>query len=193
MREEINRASLLGINLIVIHPGFHLGEGEERGLNNIAEGFEEVHDLLDKFNLYIAFETTVCRGTSIGYKFEHIAAIFELLKNTSYFRVCIDTCHVFVSGYDLRYDEEYEKTFQKFDNLIGCNYVAVIHLNDTKGSIGSCIDRHEHIGKGKLGLDAFRYILHDQRWKDLPVFIETPKDNGLLSDKENLQILRSLI
>jgi deoxyribonuclease-4 len=143
----------------------------------------------------VLLETTAGQGSNLGYTFEQLARIIEMVSEPERLGVCYDTCHTFVAGYDIRTKKAYEKTLQDFDRTIGLDRLKVFHINDAKNDIGSRVDRHQHIGKGFLGLDAFRFILTDARFKDAPKILETPKGEtkGRLWDEMNLQTLRSLL
>ncbi|GAH49326.1 unnamed protein product, partial [marine sediment metagenome] len=149
--------------------------------------------LRDNSKITILLETTSGQGSSIGYRFEQLAEIINLVNKKKRIGVCFDTCHVFSSGYEIRNRKDYEKTFEEFEKIIGIKRLKVFHLNDSKGDLGSRIDRHQHIGKGYLGLKPFKFILNDKRFQNIPMIIETPKDGGYKKDVENLTILRSLI
>lgn len=190
---ELERCEALGISYLVLHPGAHTGQGETEGLKRIAQAIGQVHDTTRGFSCKILLETTAGQGTALGYKFEHIAWLLENSPQAERLGICLDTCHIFAAGYDLRTPEAYEATMNELDALIGLDKVRVIHLNDSRGALGSRIDRHEHIGKGELGLEAFRLILKDPRFSpEMPALIETPKSEDLHEDRENLAVLRSL-
>jgi deoxyribonuclease-4 len=138
-------------------------------------------------------ETTAGQGTNLGYKFEHLAGISEAVNEANRTGVCFDTCHAFAAGYDIKSKEGYQKTWEEFDRLIGLDNLMAFHLNDSIGALGSRKDRHEHIGKGTLGLEAFKMLLNDKRFEALPMVIETPKDPEMELDTANLNVLRSLI
>ena len=175
MVDEVERAELLGVPFIVIHPGSHLGEGEEWGLKRIAEGVNEVFARTSKAKAIIAFENTAGQGTNLGYKFEHLATLRDLVKDKSRTGFCLDTCHLFASGYDIRDEKSYEETMKKFDSIAGRKNLLAIHINDIKGELGCRVDRHEHIGKGRLGLEAFRQVMNDPHLANVPKVLETPK------------------
>jgi len=187
---ELERAELLGIPCLVLHPGSHLGKGEDEGIKRIAESLNLVHERTKGFRVKIALETTAGQGTNLGYRFEQIARMIELTEEDDRLVVCYDTCHTFAAGYDIRTREGYERTFAEFDEIIGLNRLRVFHLNDSKGDLGSRLDRHIHIGEGKLGVEPFRMLLNDPRFYDLPFIIETPKEDDW--DRRNLELLRSL-
>jgi deoxyribonuclease-4 len=191
--EEIQRAALLGVPFIVVHPGAHLDAGEEAGLRRCARSLDEIFRATARSGVRIALETTAGQGTNLGFRLEHLAEIFQLVDNPRRLAVCVDTCHLFAAGYDIRTPKGYAKTMDDLDRRVGIRQVVAIHLNDSKMPIGSRVDRHEHIGKGHIGLNAFRRILRDPRWDGLPMVLETPKSDDLHEDVENLQVLRSLL
>ncbi len=190
---EIRRAEQLGIAHLVLHPGSHLGQGEKEGIRRISESLNILVGRYSDYKVKILLETAAGQGTNLGYKFEHLAEILEQVDDLSHYGVCFDTCHSFSAGYDLRSEEVYHQTFDSFDNLIGLKYLEVIHLNDSKTGLASRRDRHESIGEGELGIEPFRLLMNDQRLKDIPMLLETPKENGLESDQKNLNILYGLI
>ncbi|MGA2220199.1 MAG: deoxyribonuclease IV [Verrucomicrobiia bacterium] len=191
--DEIVRAERLGVPFIVMHPGSHLGAGERAGLKTIAHSLNEVFRETSGGKVRIALETTAGQGTNLGCRFEQLAEIFELVDQPERLAVCVDTCHIFAAGYDIRTPRGYSATMRELDQTVGHKQIVAFHLNDSKKPLGSRVDRHEHIGKGLLGLDAFRHLLHDPRWRNLPMVLETPKSDDLHEDVENLCVLRSLL
>lgn len=189
--DEFERARLLGIPYIVLHPGSHMGKGEELGLDIVAESINYIFDITKGNNTMLLLETTAGQGSNLGYKFEQIAYLIEKTKDKDRIGVCFDTCHIFAAGYDIRTKEAYEKTIREFDKIIGIPNLKAIHLNDSKNDIGTRKDRHEHIGKGYIGLSAFEFIVNDERFANIPMILETP--GGEKYYRENLEILRSLI
>lgn len=141
----------------------------------------------------VLLETTAGQGATLGHRFEHLARLVTKSAYPERLGVCYDTCHTFAAGYDIRTPEAYAATFESFDRLIGIGRLRAVHLNDSRGALGSRLDRHEHIGKGKLGLEAFRLLLNDPRFRDLPMVLETPKGPEMEEDVENLSVLRSLM
>ena len=192
-KNEIIRCNLLDIRLLVFHPGSHLGQGEEYGLKKIADTLNKLHQETKNCNVISVVETTSGQGTNLGYKFEHINQIIEMVENKSRIGVCIDSCHIFSAGYDIRDEKKYSMTIKLFDEIIGLKYLKVIHLNDSKSDFGSRVDRHEHIGKGKIGVKPFSYFMNDKRFINIPKIIETPKGKDLKEDIVNLKLLRKLI
>ncbi len=189
---ELERCEALGIPYLVLHPGSHVGTGEEKGLARVAQALGEVHAATAGFHSRILLETTAGQGTNLGYTFEHLAWLLENSPQGERLGVCLDTCHVFAAGYELRTPEGYAATMDRFEQVIGLDRLQALHLNDSKGDLGSRKDRHEHIGKGFIGLEGFRNLLNDPRLAGLPGLLETPKSDDLHEDVENLAVLRSL-
>jgi len=190
---ELERCEALGIRYLIIHPGSHMGKGEAEGLKRVAQALDKAFTVTSGFQVRILLETTAGQGTSLGYRFEHLAWLIENTSNKNRIGICLDTCHIFAAGYDIRTPESYEATMDEIDKIIGLRHIHAIHLNDSKTPLGSRVDRHEHIGKGELGIEAFRLIVNDRRFSDLPGLIETPKDETLEKDRENLAVLKSLV
>ena len=193
MIDEIVRAEVLGLPWLVMHPGSHKGEGEEAGLRKIAKSLDEVHRSTKGFCVKITLENTAGSGSVLGFRFEHLARIIDLVKEPERLTVCFDTCHAFAAGYDVSTRAGNEETFDEFDRVIGLDRLACFHLNDSMKDLGSRVDRHERIGKGKIGLDGFRLLLNDERFANIPMVLETPKGKEMKEDKMNLKILRKLI
>jgi len=192
LREELTRADQLGLPFLVLHPGAHMGAGEEAGLEKIAASLDEVFDALPEGKAKVALETTAGQGTTLGYKFEHIAAIRAASKHPERLCVCLDTAHIFAAGYDIRTEEGTRAVFEEFDRVIGLQHLAGLHFNDSKAALGSRVDRHDHIGKGKIGVEAFRFLMNDPRFATIPKVLETPKGKEMLEDVENMTLLKSL-
>jgi deoxyribonuclease-4 len=190
---ELERCEALEVPWLVLHPGSHVGAGEEAGLAQVARALGEVHAATPGFRTRILLETTAGQGTSLGCRFEHLAWLMEHASEGERLGVCLDTCHVFAAGYELRTTTGYAATMEAFDRVIGLKRLHAIHLNDCKGNLGSRKDRHEHIGKGNIGLEGFRLVVNDSRLAGLPALLETPKGDDLHEDRENLAMLRSLI
>jgi len=193
LRQELDLAEALDLSFTVLHPGSHLGEGEEAGLKKVALNIKELLSQTKGYKVKIAVETTAGQGTNLGYKFEHLAEILDLVGQPERMGVCFDTCHAFAAGYELRNAEGYHSTWEQFSKTIGFDNLLAFHLNDSKTDLGEKKDRHEHIGKGKLGLEAFRLLMNDERFSHLPMVLETPKDPDLKQDIENLKVLKSLL
>jgi len=192
--EELRRCAALGISYLVFHPGSHGGAGVETGLANVVKHLDLVMQQAgaDAASVTILLETTAGQGTGLGARFEELAWIIEHAQSPECLGVCVDTCHIFAAGYDIRTPETYAATFAEFERCIGIDRIRFFHLNDSKKELGSRVDRHEHIGKGCIGLEGFRQLLHDSRFSNHPMTLETPKGKDLAEDRENLAVLRSL-
>jgi deoxyribonuclease-4 len=193
LSEELTRADQLELPFLVLHPGAHLGAGEEAGLEKIIGSINRVLRQIPKVKTRIALETTAGQGSCLGHRFEQLAYIIDHVREPERLCVCLDTAHIFAAGYNINSEAETKKTFRKFDRLIGLNRLAAIHLNDSKTPRGSRVDRHQHIGKGEIGLDAFRFIMRERRFREIPKVLETPKGKDLLEDVTNLKTLRGLL
>ena len=193
LSEELIRADQLKLPFLVLHPGAHLGAGEEAGLEKIIESIDHVFSRIPKIKTRIALETTAGQGSCLGSKFEHLAYIISRLREPERLCVCLDTAHIFAAGYDIGSESAVRKTFREFDRVIWRDRLVAIHVNDSKSTRGSRVDRHEHIGRGKIGLEAFRIIMRDHRFRKIPKVLETPKGKDLREDVENLKTLRGLI
>lgn len=192
-RDELLRGDVLGIPNLVTHPGAHTGAGVEAGIARFAQSLNEIFDSIPDSRTITLLETTAGQGTALGRTFEEIAAIIDLVEDKSRVGVCLDTCHIFAAGYDVRTPEQYAETMARFDDTIGLRYLRVLHLNDSKHPLGSNKDRHEAIGKGEIGLEGFRQFVNDPRLAGLPGILETEKDAGGDLDRMNLATLRGLI
>lgn len=191
--DELERARELGLQYLVLHPGAHLGLGEEEGIRQISKSFDWIFEKTPSGKVKVLIETTAGQGTSLGFRFEEIRAILNGVKESHRLGVCIDTCHVFAAGYDLRTEKGYQRTFEDFGRIVGIERIKAFHLNDSKKPLGSRVDRHEHIGKGFLGLRPFQLLLNDPRFKNHPMVLETPKGKDDTWDRQNLKVLRDLI
>jgi deoxyribonuclease-4 len=190
--DEMQRAEALGLDYLVTHPGSHTGSGEEAGLARVIAGYEEVHARCPGFNVRVLIETTAGQGTALGYRFEQLATILQRAKCSDRMDVCFDTCHVFAAGYPLASESEYAATFQQFDDVVGLSRLKLFHVNDSAKPFGSRKDRHAGIGRGEIGRDPFRRLVTDPRFVQLPMILETPKedDDGNDMDVVNLGLLR---
>lgn len=188
--EEVWRCHALGISTLVIHPGSHTDCELEEGITRVSVFLNKVLDQTDGSDVNIAIETMAGQGRSIGFRLEHLEQIISSLDWDDRITVCLDTAHLFASGYELRTVDSYERFVSRIERYFGSNRVACWHLNDTTKDKGSRIDRHEHIGEGELGFTIFEMILSDERWKDIPCILETPKKGP--GDKANMAILRKL-
>lgn len=192
---ELERAETLGIPYVVIHPGAFVSSTEEAGIAAIVRGLLEVLKRTSELKCAILLETTAGQGSCIGHRFEHLAAILQGTRHHPRVAVCIDTCHIFAAGYPLIDRKDYLATMRQFDRLVGLHLVKALHLNDSKKDLGSRVDRHEHIGRGKLGPAPFQHLLNDKRFRDVPMYLETPKgtENDEDLDAINLRTLRGLL
>lgn len=192
-REEMERCSRLGISRIVMHPGSHLGEGEETGLKRICESFDQLFAATPDYAGLVLLETTAGQGSNLGYSFEHLRAIIDGSAFPDRFGICFDTCHTFAAGYDTTTPQGYARVMADFDLIIGLSRLHCFHFNDSKKGLNCRVDRHEHIGQGAMGVEPFRLILNDPRLKKIPKILETPKGDNEEMDEVNLSLLRSLV
>ncbi len=192
LSKELASANQLELPFLVLHPGAHRGAGEEAALAKIIASINKVFRKIPKVKTKIALETTAGQGSCVGHRFEHLAHIIDNVREPERLCICLDTAHLFAAGYDIGTESGIRKTFREFDRKIGLDRLVAIHLNDSRTGRGSRVDRHEHIGKGKIGLDAFRFIMRDRRLNKIPKVLETPKGKDLREDVMNLQTLRAL-
>ncbi len=192
---EMQRAEALGLAYLVMHPGTPTDGDESAGLQRIVRALNRIHKRCPRFRVKILLETTAGQGQSLGWRFEHLAAILDQVLEPERLGVCLDTCHVFAAGYPLWPEDEFMRTIGRFHHLVGLQKLKVFHLNDSKKPLGSRVDRHAHIGQGCLGLEPFRLLLNDSRFRDHPMVLETPKEgpNDADMDVINLATLRGLI
>lgn len=193
LKEEMERCQLLKIPNLVFHPGSHVGAGEKFGVARIGDNVNRLFDELKDNQVILLFETTAGQGTNLGYTFEQLAEMIDLVANQSQVGVCLDTCHVFAAGYPLIEPADYRDTMKRFDDILGLDRLRIIHANDSKKEFGSRKDRHEHIGDGFIGLEGFRNLVNDKRLADVPFILETPKGPDLAEDIANLRTLRGLV
>ncbi len=193
--DELIRCARLGIDRVVIHPGSHGGDGVEAGVARVAANLDRALEMAGEAGegVRVLLETTAGQGTGLGADFAELAGMLERSARSERLGICVDTCHIFAAGYDLRTREKYEATFAEFDRLIGIDRINFFHLNDSKKELGSRVYRHEHIGKGCIGLDGFRYLVNDPRFAGHAMTLETPKGKDLAEDRENLAVLRGLL
>jgi deoxyribonuclease IV len=200
--EELDRAESLGLDGLVMHPGSYTIGTEKDGLRLIAEALSLLLAARPRARTRVLLEHTAGQGTNLGHRFEHLAAILDRLDGSPRVGICLDTCHLLTAGYDLCTEQGYADTFRELDRTVGLDRIKVFHLNDSKKPCGSRVDRHEHIGKGCLGLEPFRRLLNDPRFSTLPMLLETPKLETPESkrrsdvdpwDARNLRTLRKLI
>jgi deoxyribonuclease-4 len=192
---EMLRAEYLGIPYLVTHPGSFTTTNEEIGLRRVIQALDEVHAQTAGIKARCLLENTAGQGSNLGWRFEHLATILDGVKDPDRLGVCLDTCHLFAAGYPLGTEKEYRATMRQFDRGVGVKLVKAFHLNDSKRELGSRVDRHEHIGEGRLGLEPFRHLLNDSRFRKVPMYLETPKGtrDGEDLDVMNLRTLRGLI
>lgn len=201
LKVEVGRCLELGITMLVVHPGAHMGSGEAEGLERIVAAVDAVLGdgaLLGQRGgrgaprFALLLETTAGQGTTLGHRFEQIGAIIRRSSHRHRLGVCFDTCHALAAGYEFRDARSYRETFAELDAVIGLDRLRVFHLNDSRAPLGGRVDRHAPIGRGEVGLEAFRLLLNDRRFRDRPMILETPKSEDLHEDRENLAVLRSL-
>jgi deoxyribonuclease-4 len=203
LREEVSRCRSLEIPYLVLHPGSHVGSGEQAGLDRVARALDRVvspgraigtlRRSASRGRVRLLLEITAGQGDTLGWRFEQIAGVLRRARCSRQLGVCFDTCHAFAAGYEFRDRRSYRETFRDLDARVGLDRVLVFHLNDSKGALGSRLDRHAHIGRGEIGLEAFRLILNDPRFAERPMILETPKGEDLAEDRENLAVLRAMI
>lgn len=188
--DEVQRAEQLRIPDVVLHPGSPVEGTPEYGMKKIIESLNICIDKTPNAKTRISLELTAGQGSHLGYTFEQVAEMIAGVENKARISVCLDTCHIFAAGYDIRTESEYEKTMKAFTKVIGLKYLKVLHLNDSMKDLGSRVDRHTHLGDGKIGADAFRFIMQDSRLAKIPKLLETPKDDEYEDDMRNLALLR---
>jgi len=193
LADELERCAVLGVCGLVLHPGSHVGAGEEAGLTRVAEGLDAAVDEAGEPQVRLLLETTAGQGSNLGHRFEHLGFLLEKVAQPERFGVCFDSCHVLAAGYEIRNAKAYRATMAELESAVGLDRVLAFHLNDSKNELGSRKDRHEHIGHGEVGLEAFRLILNDRRFRERPMLLETPKGEALEEDRENLAALRALL
>lgn len=189
--DELFRCEQVGIPYLVTHMGAHMDSGEDAGLKRLAESVTWVLSKTRGDKVMILLETTAGQGSSLGYRFEHLRYVMDEVNQPDRVGVCLDTCHVFVAGYDLRDKASYRKTMKEFDTVIGLKKLRCIHANDAKKPFGSRVDRHQHIGQGEIGLEAFRLLVNDPKLKKIPILLETPEAETM--HDVNLKTLRGLV
>ena len=188
---EIERCDQLAIPYVVLHPGAHMGQGEEAGLSAIARSLDAVLERTEGRDVMPLLEVTAGQGSCLGYRFEHLAAIFDRVREPDRVGICLDTCHLYAAGYDLASPEGYERTLRDFGRLVGMDKLKAVHLNDSKRERGSRVDRHARAGEGVMGLETFARIVNDRRFRGLPLVVETP---GPLAEwKKEIARLRALV
>lgn len=190
--EELQFAEQLGLPFLVLHPGAHLGAGEAAGMKQIVDGLDAVIEGVKGLAVRIALENTAGQGSCLGDRLEHLGELFQRVQHPGRLGVCLDTAHLFEAGHDIRTPSGWNQVIDTVDRMIGARHILAFHLNDSKTALGSRVDRHEHIGKGRIGLEPFRHIVNDKRFDKTPGCLETPKSADLHEDRENLAALRSL-
>jgi deoxyribonuclease-4 len=199
--DELDRAEALGLLGVVIHPGTCTAGSDDDALRLIAGAIRVAFKARPRAKTMVLIEHTAGQGRTLGYRFEHLASIIKHLRGSRRVGVCLDTCHLVASGYDITTEPGYQDTFEQFDRLVGIDRLKIFHGNDSKKPCGSRVDRHEHIGRGCIGIEPFRRLLHDPRFKGLPILIETEKSKGAEKkgvialdplDVGNLETLRRL-
>ncbi len=191
--DELQRCDLLGIPYLIIHPGSHLGRGEALGLSLIAHSINQVFQDMPVSKTMLLLENTAGQGSNLGYRFEHLAEIRNQVNCPERVGICFDTCHAFAAGYRMDSESMCRKVFVEVDSTVGLEHLKVFHFNDSKKPLGSRIDRHEHIGKGEIGLALFRYLMRSRRFSRHPLALETPKSEDYHEDRENIQVLKGLL
>jgi deoxyribonuclease-4 len=193
LKDDMERCDRLGIEELVVHPGSHLGDGRDKGIDRIITSLNRLNNYRDH-NVRILLETMAGQGSSMGERFEDLAEIIEGSERKEKLGVCLDTAHIFAAGYDFRTENDLEHILEQFDTTVGLNRLKLIHINDSKREPGSRVDRHEHIGQGEIGLDGFRLFLNDTRLIHIPMIMETPREKDDDEyDRLNWSTLQELI
>jgi len=194
---ELERATQLAVPYVVLHPGSYTKSTEAMGLRRIIGGINKAYQRTLKTGSNILLETTAGQGTNLGWRFEQLQKIIAGVKEPERIGVCVDTCHIFAAGYALATAEEYQKTISEFDEIVGLDFIKAFHLNDSKMPFGSRKDRHDNIGDGEMGIEPFRHLVNDSRFREIPMYLETPKEDhpetSEPGDVYNLRVLRELI
>jgi deoxyribonuclease-4 len=190
--DELERAEALALPFVIIHPGSHKGLGLEPGIRRVVGALDEVTSRTRGYRVRVLLENTAGGGATIGRSFEELAALLKGARQPERLGVCLDTCHLFAAGYDLRTREGYEDVMKSCAKIVGLRHVRAFHLNDARAPLGSGLDRHEKIGRGRLGREAFRWLMTDRRFARVPMALETPKDPEPKADRDALALLRKL-
>ena len=190
---ELDRCEVLGVPYLVTHPGSHTGAGEDAGLSRLIQAIDRVHAGRPQHQVQILLETTAGQGTGLGHRFEQLGKVLRQVAAPQRVGVCLDTCHVFAAGYDLRTPDTYRETMERFAEAVGLEKLKAIHVNDSKRELGSRVDRHEQIGQGQIGVEGFRMLVNDRNLSSVPMLLETPKGPDYAEDRVNLALLRSLM
>ena len=191
--DELHRCEAFGIKALVFHPGAHMGTGEKEGIKRIAESLNVIHQQSESCRVLSTLESTAGQGTTVGYRFEHLQSIINLVEQKDRMAICLDTCHLYASGYDIGSAEGWNDCIGEFNDVVGLDRLVAIHVNDSKRELGSRVDRHEHIGKGRIDLRGFAAMMNDARLTGIPKILETPKSEDMHEDGENMRVLRSLV
>lgn len=189
--DEMVRAKHLGIRYLIFHPGAHMGAGEQAGIKKIAESMNWARKEFGSGDVELLLEITAGQGSVLGHSFEQLSKIIDQQEDQKHVGVCFDTCHAYAAGYDIKTKAGYASTFRRFDDEVGLEYLKAMHLNDSKGRLGSGLDRHEQIGKGFIGIEGFRNLMTDSRFEKIPMALETPAGDKMY--KKELKLLRSMI
>jgi deoxyribonuclease-4 len=190
--QEIELAAQLGLPFLVLHPGAHLGTGDDAGVKQAIAGLDEVFTATAGSGVRIALENTAGQGSCLGHKLAHLAAIYDGVKQPERLGICLDTAHFLAAGYDIRKPAGWNSAIKEISELVGTRQILAFHLNDSKTALGSRVDRHAHIGEGHIGIAGFKHIVNDTRFKNHPACLETPKSEDLSEDVKNLNLLRNL-
>lgn len=193
MIDELDRAERLGLHAVVLHPGAHLGAGVQDGVDRIARSLDAIHAAIPNHRVVTLLETAAGQGSCLGCSIEELGMILDRVDDRARVGICVDTCHVFAAGYDIRTSDGYARLVDEIERFVGLDNVGAFHLNDSKKPLGSRVDRHEHIGEGEIGIEAFRMLVNDPRFAGLPKLLETPKPIEHESDRQNLARLRALL
>jgi deoxyribonuclease-4 len=191
--DELRRCEALGVAGLVVHPGAHLGAGVDAGLEGIADSLNAIHDRTPGFRTLTLLETTAGQGTTLGSSCAQLRTIIDAVRHRDRIGICLDTCHVFAAGSDIRTGAGWESLLADFDRTLGLDRLKAIHVNDSKKELGSRVDRHEHIGQGRIGLEGFRFLMNDPRLAGIPKILETEKSDDMHEDVENMARLKGLI
>jgi deoxyribonuclease IV len=191
--DELERAERLGVESVVLHPGAHMGAGIDAGLDQIARALDRVHRLLPECSVVTLLETAAGQGSCLGCTFEELGRVIRFVDEPHRIGICVDTCHVFSAGYDIRTEDGWNRMIDELDREVGADKVGAFHINDSKKPLGARVDRHEHIGEGEIGIEAFAAVVNDPRFLRIPKMLETPKPDEFEADIRNLGKLRALI
>ena len=194
LESELNRCHSLGIGDVIMHPGAHMGAGIETGIDKVVDAVNIVLDRTRGTDVRLLLETTAGQGTSLGCRFEDLAAMISGITDTARVGICLDTCHIFAAGYDIRDATGYGIVMDIFDSIVGLDHLHALHVNDCKKPMGARVDRHAHIGLGEIGMETFRLLMNDPRLEGLPKLLETPKlVDGVDWDRRNFEVLANLV